>query len=226
MNSLAPLNRARAGLGKVAEARRGAEESISLGHSFGELGMALQGAAAVSMHLGDGADALLLADQVIARAHEVGAADAEATVLRTLALCQLGRIDEAVATVETLTVDEFPFGWAARAVVRALSGDTAGALEDADAVELINGASYFDLALARLGGVLAVAASDDAEERRKRLDALSSIATSAGDVVFVGIGKQLSARCDGRPLEGAPDIATPPLRDGWMRIIDASLPVG
>ena len=226
MNALAPLNRARAGLGKVAEARRGAEESISLGHSFGELGMALQGAAAVSMHLGDGNDALLLADQVIERAHAVGAADAEATVLRTLALCQVGRIDEALAAADSITVEEFPFGRAARAVVRALSGDTAGALEDADAVELIHGASYFDVGLARVGGVLAVAVSDDADERRTRLDALSSIATSAGDVVFVGVAKQLAARWDGRPLEGAPDIATPPLRDGWMRIIDASLPVG
>ena len=226
MNSLAPLNRARAGLGKVSEARRGAEESIALGHSFGELGMALQGAAAVSMHLGDGDDALLLADQVIERAHVVGAADAEATVLRTLALCQLGRVDEALAAAETLTVEEFPFGGAARSVARALAGDVEGALADADAVEQTNGASYFDLAVARVGGVLAVAASDDADERAKRLEALAAIATSAGDVVFVGIARQLAARCDGNALEGTPDIATPPLHDGWMRIIDASLPVG
>jgi tetratricopeptide (TPR) repeat protein len=225
MNSLAPLNRARAGLGKVTEARRGAEESVSLGHSFGELGMALQGAAAVSMHLGDGDDALVLADQVMERAHAVGASDAEATVLRTLALCQLGRIDEALTSAETLTVDEFPFGTAARSVARALAGDATGALADADAVEQINGASYFDLALARVGGVLATAATDDADERCRRIEALSEIATSAGDVVFVGIARQLAARFEGLNLDGAPDIATPPLRDGWLRVIETALSV-
>ena len=67
MQALAPLNRARAGLGKKADAKRGVEEAISLGKGFGELGMALQGAAGVAMHLGMGEQALTLAEQVIER---------------------------------------------------------------------------------------------------------------------------------------------------------------
>ena len=54
MQALGPLNRARAGMGKKADAKRGAEESIALGKSFGELGLALQAAAGVAMHMGTG----------------------------------------------------------------------------------------------------------------------------------------------------------------------------
>lgn len=229
MNSLAPLNRARAGLGKDTEARRGAEESIALGHSFGELGLAVQGAAAVAMHLGDGDDALVLADQVLERARSVGAADGEATVLRTLALCQLGRVDEAVAAAEGLRVDEFPFGQAARALMRALAGDSPGAFADADEVERVAGASYFDVALARLGGVLAAAATDQTDERQRRLDLFSSIATTAGDAVFIAIARVLAASVtvtDGDSPDDATPTSTPTppiLLSGWRRVVDSAL---
>ena len=129
MSALGPLTRAQVALGKNADAQRGAEESISLGHSFGELGLALQGAAAVAMHLGDADQALVLSEQVIARHHAMGSSDAEAVVIRSLALSQLGRIDEAMASIEAVDVADFPFGQSARALVRALAGDPAGALK-------------------------------------------------------------------------------------------------
>ncbi len=135
MSALGPLTRAQVALGKNADAQRGAEESISLGHSFGELGLALQGAAAVAMHLGDGEQALVLSEQVLARHHAMGASDAEAIVVRSLALSQLGRIDEALAAIEDVDVDDFPFGRSARALVRALADDPEGAQADAEAVE-------------------------------------------------------------------------------------------
>jgi class 3 adenylate cyclase/tetratricopeptide (TPR) repeat protein len=224
MNSLAPLNRARAGLGKFAEAKRGAEESMSLGHSFGELGLAVQSAAAVAMHLGDGDDALLLADQVLERNRAMGASNDEAAVIRAIALCQVGNIDEALATIEDLEVDDFPFGRSARSLVRSLAGDPIGALDDADAVEHIDGASYFDIALARVGAVLAAGRVDLPEpgEHCRRVEALTSIATSAGDAVFVGIARQLAHRCETAGADAAPpDMALPALREGWMRIVDA-----
>jgi hypothetical protein len=224
MNSLAPLNRARAGLGKFAEAKRGAEESMSLGHSFGELGLAVQSAAAVAMHLGDGDDALVLADQVLERNRAMGASNDEAAVIRAIALCQVGRVDEALATIEELAVDDFPFGRSARSLVRSLAGDPAGALDDADAVEAIAGASYFDVALARVGAVLAAARRNGSEpgEHCRRVEALTSIATSAGDAVFVGIARQLADRCETAGVDAAPpDMSLPALRAGWMRIVDA-----
>jgi tetratricopeptide (TPR) repeat protein len=214
MSALGPLTRAQVALGKNADAQRGAEESISLGHSFGELGLALQGAAAVAMHLGDAEQALVLAEQVLARHHAMGASDAEAVVVRSLALSQLRRVDEALAAIEDVDVEDFPFGQSARALVRALAGDHEGAQCDAEAVEGASGASYFDLALARLGGVIAALRTDNPALRRYWFEQLRTIATSAGDVVFVGLTQAL-----------ARESATVPesLGSGWKRIVDQAV---
>jgi len=218
MNSLAPLNRARAALGQDTEARRGAEELIALGHSFGELGLAIQGASAVAMHLGDGEGALVLAEQVLERARSVGAADGEATVLRALALSQLGRPDDALAAIEGLgdeRVVDFPFGLAARALVRALSGQSAAALADADRVEHVVGASYFDIALARLAATVAAAHSGRPDDAEAHVLALTRTAREAGDVVFIATARSLTSR-----LANSAD-GGPALRPGWRRIVES-----
>jgi tetratricopeptide (TPR) repeat protein len=214
MSALGPLTRAQVALGKNADAQRGAEESISLGHSFGELGLALQGAAAVAMHLGDAEQALVLAEQVLARHHAMGASDAEAVVVRSLALSQLRRVDEAIAAIEEIDVEDFPFGQSARALVRALAGDHEGAQCDAEEVERAAGASYFDLALARLGGVVAALRTDNSALRRHWFEQLRTIATSAGDVVFVGLAQALA-----REPATVPDS----LGSGWRRIVEQAV---
>ena len=127
MQALGPLNRARAGLGKKADAKRGVEESIALGKAFGELGMALQAAAGVAMHLGYGERVLTLAEQIIERNRETRHEQPdEAFVLLALARCQLGDVDEAMAAIEHVDVDDFPFGLGARALVRAVAGEHDG----------------------------------------------------------------------------------------------------
>ena len=211
MSALGPLTRAQVALGKNADAQRGAEESISLGHSFGELGLALQGAAAVAMHLGDAEQALVLSEQVLARHHAMGASDAEAIVVRSLALSQLGRVDEALASIEQVDVEDFPFGRSARALVRALADDPEGAQSDAEAVERGPGASYFDRSIACLGGVVAALRTDDAAHRRHWFEQLRAIASSAGDTVFLGVTQALS-----REPANTPDS----LGSGWRRIVE------
>ena len=194
MQALSPLNRARAGLGKKADAKRGVEEAISLGHSFGELSMALQGAAGVAVHVGGAERAVDLAEQVLERHRSTGTAQHEAWVLLALARCQVGDVDGAMAAIESIDVDDFPFGQAGRALVRAMAGDVSAALADAAAVEEVRGASYFDVALARLAGVLAADRMGDAAESRRWLDLLGSLASSVGDVVFVSIAQALGDR--------------------------------
>jgi len=211
MSALGPLTRAQVALGKSADAQRGAEESISLGHSFGELGLALQGAAAVAMHLGDAQQALVLSEQVLARHHAMGASDGEAIVVRSLALSQLGRADEALASIEAIDVEDFPFGQAARALVRALVGDAEGAHCDAEAVERAAGASYFDRAVACLAGVVAALGADDSARRRHWFEQLRTIATNAGDTVFLGLTQALA-----REPANIPDS----LGEGWKRIVE------
>jgi class 3 adenylate cyclase/tetratricopeptide (TPR) repeat protein len=217
MQALGPLNRARAGLGKKADAKRGVEEAIALGKTFGELGLALQSAAGVAMHLGGAEQALTLAEQVIERNEETGTNQNEAHVLMALAHCQLGQVDEAMAAIEHVSVDDFPFGLGARALVRAVAGDTAEALVDAAAVETSRGASYFDLALGRLAGVLAAGRAGDETASRQWLDQLGTLASSVGDVVFVAIAQLLNDRPPAG--EGTPGEA--PLAGGWRRIVDS-----
>jgi len=211
MQALAPLSRARAGLGKVAEAQRGSEESVALGHSFGELGMALQGAAAVALHLGEAERALVLVEQVMERNRATGSANNEATVVRAVALCQLARFEDALSAIESIEVEDFPFGQSARALVRALNGDGAGAIRDAEAVESMRGPSYFDLGLARLGATLGAGALGDARARQVWLERLATTASTAGDVVFVGLAQALA---DDGAMRGA--TATGP---GWRRLV-------
>jgi class 3 adenylate cyclase/tetratricopeptide (TPR) repeat protein len=218
MQALSPLNRARAGLGKKADAKRGVEEAISLGHSFGELSMALQGAAGVAVHIGAAEQALDLAGQVLDRHRSTGTTQHEAWVLLALARCQTGDVDGAMAAIEEIEVDDFPFGQSARALVRAIAGDVEGALDDAAAVEEIRGASYFDLAIARLGGVIAAERTGDAAESERWLELFGSLASSVGDVVFVSVAQALGGRA------GAGEDREPPtLLPGWRTIVDSTI---
>ena len=203
MQALGPLNRARAGLGKKADAKRGVEEGIALGKQFGELGLALQGAAGVAMHLGAGEQALTLAEQVIERNVETGTTQDEAHVLQALAECQLGRHEEAMVSIERVAIEDFPFGQAARALVRAVAGDVTGALADADSVEATHGASYFDLAIGRLAGVLAASRDGDEVRSRHWLDLLGRLASSVGDVVVIAIAQLLE---DGPAATATADV--------------------
>jgi hypothetical protein len=168
------------------------------------------------MHLGMGEQALTLAEQVIERNEETGTTVDEAFVLMALAQCQVGQVDEAVATIERVAVDDFPFGQGARALVRAVAGDVAGALADAGAVEATRGASYFDLALGRLAGALAAGRASDDETGRRWLDLLGALASTVGDVVFVAMVQLLNER----PADPAAVDASP-LAPGWRRIVDS-----
>ena len=218
MQALGPLNRARAGLGKKADAKRGTEEAISLGKAFGELGMALQGAAGVAMHLGAGEQAVHLAEQVIERNQASGTAQHEALVLLAIANLQIGDIDHAVAAIEQVDVDDFPFGLAARALVRAVAGDTEAAMADAEGVEATRGASYFDLSIGRLAATLACERAGDPASSELWRERLSTLASSVGDVVFITIAQVLHDR----PADTAADGAEPPpLAPGWRRLVDS-----
>ncbi len=220
MQALAPLSRVRAALGKPSEAERGSEELVALGHSFGELGLALQGAAGVAVHLGQAERALVLAEQVLDRQRATGSATHEAMVLRALALAQLGQIDDAAATIETVDVSDFPFCRAARALVRALVGDGPGALADAAAVESARSPTYFDRSLALLATVLAPRDGAAVEHRERAREQLAVLANEVGDATFLGVVDALNGGRAGSPEgNGRP-------RDGWQRMVTSRLALG
>ena len=197
MQALGPLNRARAGLGKKADAKRGVEESIALGDTFGELGLALQAAAGVAMHLGQGELAVTLAEQVLERAATSGMSPDEGYVLLTLGRCQIGDADGALEAIEHVDVEDFPFGRSARALARAIGGDHDGAIEDAEQVEQERGAELLRLVRRSPGRRHACDRAGNVRGSRRWLDSLTSLASSVGDVVFVAAS---ASACTTRPV--------------------------
>ena len=207
MQALAPLNRARAALGKKADAKRGVEEAISLGKSFGELGMALQSAAGVAMHLGAGR-----AGAVARRAGDRAEPVDRHGAARGVGAAGPGplpgrRRRRRPAAIEQVDTDDFPFGLAGRALVRAVAGDAEVRRADAEEVERARSASYFDLAVARLGGAIAADRAGDREDSRRWTELLSSLASTVGDVVFVAIAQTLR--------EGPEPARTPSTARRW-----------
>lgn len=220
MQALAPLSRVRAALGKPSEAERGSEELVALGHSFGELGLALQGAAGVAVHLGHAERGLVLTEQVLDRQRSTGSATHEAMVLRALALTQLGEIDEAATSIETVDVTDFPFGLAARALVRAVAGDGPGALVDAAGVRVARNPTYFDRSLALLAEVLASSVDADGAARREQARReLHALANQVGDASLLAINEALNGGPP-PPRDGGGQG-----RDGWYRMVSARLAV-
>ena len=196
MQALGPLNRARAGLGKKADAKRGVEESIALGKQFGELGMALQGAAGVAMHLGAGEQAL---DAGRAGHRAQPRRPARSRTRRTCCW----RWPSASSATSTRrwrrssgsTSTTSRSGSAARALVRAVAGDIdrrAGrrrgrrARRAAPATSTSPSAGW--PACWRAGR-----AGDEAR-RRRWLEQLGTLASSVGDVVFIAIAQLLARR--------------------------------
>ena len=201
MQALGPLNRARAALGKKADAKRGVEESVSLGKQFGELGMALQGAAGVAMHLGAGEQALTLAEQVIERNESTGTMQGEAYVLLGAGPVP-GRSGRRGAWPPSSrsTVDDFPFG---------LGGPGPGAgrrrrhRRGARATPRPSrrraGRATSTSRSAAWPACWPPAALGDDEAGRRWLDQLGTLASSVGDVVFVAMAQLLHDRpADGR----------------------------
>ena len=213
MSALGPLTRAQVALGKNADAQRGAEESISLGHSFGELGLALQGAAAVAMHLGDAEQALVLSDQVLAR-HQC---DGLRPTPRRSSCARWRSASSAGSTrrwprSRRSTSTTSRSASSARALVRALAGDPDGAPSRRRGGRALRPGPATSTSQSP-----ASAASWRAARRRRGthrrhwFDQLRTIATSAGDTVFLGLTQGLA-----REPASIPDS----LGSGWRRIVE------
>ena len=138
-------------------------------------------------------------------------------MLLALAHCQLGDVDQAVAAIEQVDIDDFPFGLAARALVRAVAGDTDGAAPTPRRSSGRAGPATSTSPLGRLAGVLACRrAGDEAGS-----EALARPAQHAG---VVGRRRRVHHH---RPAAPRPPgrrrrrRQSPPLAPGWRRIVDS-----
>jgi hypothetical protein len=216
LQSMAPLHRARAALGRTADAERGMEELLALSDAFGEMAFPAIAASGVAMHLGRGQRTVELASEAVERMAATGSNVDEARVQLSIGQLQSGRADDALATLVDVAVDGSPFALAARALAHTAVGDLEAAVHDADAALAITGLSYFDRCLALLA---AAAASHRAgcEDAPERLRWASSVTAASGDVALGAVGRALAARLEGAGAHGDDE---PALSPGWACVVD------
>jgi tetratricopeptide (TPR) repeat protein len=223
VQALSPRMRALVALGRTHEAERGIEESLAMSDSFGELSFPMMAAAGASVHLGLGDRALDISQQALARSLAMGADGSESRITLALALCQVGRPDDALVAleqVENLT----PYLWSVRSLARALTADASGAIEDAERILTDSGASYLDRVIAGTAGAAARMQLGDREAALEDFDRAKIVAADAGDVVareFVALARSVVMSAE-RHLEVGH------LGSGWKLVAEslAALVVG
>ena len=182
VQALGPRMRALVALGRTQEAERGIEESLAISDSFGDLSFPMMAAAGAAVHLGLGQRAVGIGELALERSAAMGADGSESRVTYALALCQVKRADDALAVLDAVTVGS-PYFWSVRALARALTGDSAGAVADSDAVDADEGSSYLDRVVADVAAAAAHLQLDDRDAAVAVLGRARSAAGAAGDVV-------------------------------------------
>jgi class 3 adenylate cyclase/tetratricopeptide (TPR) repeat protein len=216
VQALSARMRALVALGRTHEAERGIEESLTLSDSFGSLSFPMMAAAGAAVHLGLGERALTISEQALERSVAMGADGSESRITLALALCQVGRGDEALASLDGVDQDT-PYLWTVRALARAITADPLGAIADARSVDADAGSSYLDRVIA---GTAAAAAHAQLGEHDAAVDAFEHAhvtAIGAGDVVAL----ELVALTRSAVLDEGEHQEAGLLGPGWKVVADA-----
>ncbi len=213
VQALSPRMRALVALGRTHEAERGIEESLAMSDSFGHLSFPMMAAAGTAVHLGLGDRGLAISQQALERSQAMGADGSECQVTLALALCQVGRAEDAMVVLDQ-TNNPTPYLWSVRALARAITSDAAGAIADADRVESDGGSSYLDRVIAGTAAAAAKMQLGQRDAAAAEFDRARSTASEAGDVVareLVGLTRSVVCRSDDRqePVH---------LGDGWKAV--------
>jgi class 3 adenylate cyclase/tetratricopeptide (TPR) repeat protein len=182
VQALSPRMRALVALGRTHEAERGIEESLAMSESFGDLSFPMMAAAGTAVHLGLGDRALTISEQALERSMAMGADGTESRITLALAMCQVGRADEALAVLDVID-NETPYLLSVRALARALTADAVGAIGDAALVDADVGASYLDRVIAGVAAGAAAVQLARHDEALAGFERAHCAARAAGDVV-------------------------------------------
>ena len=213
VQSLAPHVRSLVALGRFAEAERGMEEALALSETAGSIALPAMVAAGTAVHLGFGERALVISELALERIKETGADDSEVQTALALALCQVGRADDAVGQLLAVTGSR-PYTTSVRALAFALVEDGESAVADADLVADDPGATYLDRVIAHVTAAGALSVDDEAGAVEHAARAVA-VAESVGDQVALALTKAAQAR-----VTHAPDVWSASLGDGWRRVLD------
>jgi predicted ATPase len=214
VQSLAPHVRSLVALGKFAEAERGIEEALALSETSGTMAAPAMVAAGAAVHLGLGERSLVIAELALERIEETGADGSEVRTALALALCQVGRADEALGRLLGAN-PRFPYTRSVRALAFALIADGPSSLEDADLVVADPGATYLDRVIADVAASVVEAGRGNHQMASQRLARVLDIAESAGDVVAVSLTNAVAARILKKPDEWSALLGV-----GWRRVLD------
>jgi class 3 adenylate cyclase/tetratricopeptide (TPR) repeat protein len=216
VQALSPRMRALVALGRTHEAERGIEESLAMSDSFGDLSFPMMAAAGAAVHLGLGDRALGISQQALDRTLAMGAEGSESRITLALALCQVGRADEALAHLDGV-VNVTPYLGSVRALARAMTADPAGAVDDAERVQADPGASYLDRVVAGTAGASSLMQLGDRDGAVECFDRAASTARTAGDVV----ARELVALVRSVVLSEECDHEVSHLGSGWRLVADS-----
>ena len=217
IQALGPRNHALVGLGREQEAERGIEEVLALGDAFGDLAFSVSAAAGAAVHLGLGDRAVVMGELAVERMSMMGANAAETSTTWALALCQVGRADDALALFEQIEVD-FPYAHAVRALAAAMTGDNALPLADAAEVWSMDGSSYLDRAIADVAAAAVEVRSGDVLGADHRLTRTAALANEVGDRVAADLVAHVRSTLL-PSADGGGDSPNGELRVGWQRVV-------
>jgi len=220
VQALGPRLRSLIALGQSQEAERGLEEALSMSESFGDLSFPAIAAAGAAVHLGLGSRGVVIAEQAVESGNRMGADGAESRVTLALALCQVGRVDDALIVLDEVK-RVFPYGAAVGALAAALTGDSLRSIELADDVADDAEATYLDATIAEVAAAASEARLGDREASERRLERGACRAGEAGDVVAKELVSAVSAGLAGDGL--AADRFE--LAAGWRTVADGLVAV-
>jgi hypothetical protein len=206
-------------MGRSAAAQRTSEELLTMSDTASNGPFPLMAVAGAAMHRGSGAVALRLAQRAHSEIAASGGRGFESTVMLAIAHAQLGQLDEALAAIES--VPEFgldhPFTRAAAALVAAATGSPKEAIEHAEIVVHLHGATYLDQVFAYVAAAGASAQLGDGEQAALAAEAAVARAIGVGDVVAIGLATGVYAAVTGE-THPAHDSRTQ-LGDGWTTVL-------
>ena len=211
VQALAPRVRALVALGRTQEAERGLEEAMALSDSFGDLAFPVVTAAGAAVHLGLGDRAVVIGEIAVQRMDAMGANGSEVRVTLALALCQVGRADEALAMLLDVE-DSFPYADAVHAIAAAMTGDRVSPIADAAEVWGDVGSTYLDRVLV---DVAAAAVAETDSEVLEFLERARGTSRMANDVV----AKAIVSCASGALMPGGDQEDVDHLAPGWHRVI-------
>jgi len=178
--------------------------------------MAVAGAA---MHRGNANVAAAMAERALAEITAMGGRLYEPMLVLALSYAQLGRTDEALATIESVPPegDNHPFTHAVAALVYAAVGQPELATGHADAVTHADGATYLDQVFAYVAAAGAAVQMGDTAQAELTAQAAVARAIGVGDVVATALATAMFHAVSGA-THPAHDERTP-LGDGWVRLV-------